>query len=247
VQFLFLKPAQRNKPILSLVDSLYGDTERRFMEPNYFAQRMILTPINGAAQEINEEVIQKLPGDIQEYLLIDAVEKQENMEHGIYPAEFLNMLTISGMPTRKLCLKVGTLIILRRNISGKQGLCSGTSLKVCRLAPNSIDAIIMMGNQRGKKVFIPRITLISHDSGLPLQLCRRHYTVQVAFAMMINKAQGQSVHYLGFYLPQHVFAHGQLYVALSRVTSRSSRRLLLQEEDHQEKIAFALRMLSVRK
>jgi ATP-dependent DNA helicase PIF1 len=97
---LVVKPAQRNKPILSLIDWLYGDTERRLMEPDYFAKRMIVTPINGAAQEINEEVIQKLPGDIQEYLSIDAVE-QNDMEHGVYPVEFLNTLTISGMPTHK--------------------------------------------------------------------------------------------------------------------------------------------------
>ena len=34
--------------------------------------------------------------------------------------------------------------------------------------------------------------------------------------MTINKAQGQSINYLGVHLPQPVFSHGQLYVALSR-------------------------------
>jgi hypothetical protein len=134
---LVVKPAQRSKPILSLIDWLYGDIERRFMKTDYFAKRMILTAINGAAQEINEDVIQKLPGDIQKYLSIDAVE-QKDMEHGVYPVEFLNTLTISGMPTHKLRLKVGIPIILMRNINGQQGLCNGTRLKVCRLASNCI-------------------------------------------------------------------------------------------------------------
>ena len=34
--------------------------------------------------------------------------------------------------------------------------------------------------------------------------------------MTISKAQGQSINNLGVYLPQPVFSHGQLYVALSR-------------------------------
>ena len=34
--------------------------------------------------------------------------------------------------------------------------------------------------------------------------------------MTMNKAQGQSINNLGVHLPQPVFSHGQLYVALSR-------------------------------
>lgn len=40
-----------------------------------------------------------------------------------------------------------------------------------------------------------------------------------AFAMSINKAQGQTMTRVGVFLPKPVFTHGQLYVALSRVGS----------------------------
>ena len=40
--------------------------------------------------------------------------------------------------------------------------------------------------------------------------------------MSANKAQGQTFDYIGLYLPQPVFTHGQLYVALSRVRRSSN-------------------------
>ncbi|TDL22960.1 hypothetical protein BD410DRAFT_722021 [Rickenella mellea] len=54
--------------------------------------------------------------------------------------------------------------------------------------------------------------------------------------MTINKSQGQSVRYVGLDLRTHVFTHGQLYVALSRCTSRSNITVLLKEEEMETKI-----------
>ena len=49
--------------------------------------------------------------------------------------------------------------------------------------------------------------------------------------MTINKSQRHSLKQVGIYLPQPVFSHGQLYVAISRVTSRDGLKILLTDED----------------
>ena len=68
----------------------------------------------------------------------------------------------------------------------------------------------------GLKVTIPRITPQPSDPRFPFTLRRRQFPVRVAFAMAINKSQGQSLERAGLLLPRPVFSHGQLYVAFLR-------------------------------
>jgi len=44
--------------------------------------------------------------------------------------------------------------------------------------------------------------------------------------MTVNKSQGQTILNVGVYLPAPVFSHGQLYVAMSRATSRTNIKIL---------------------
>ncbi len=42
--------------------------------------------------------------------------------------EFLNTITLVGMPPHRLAFKVGVFIILLRNLDAALGLCNGTRL-----------------------------------------------------------------------------------------------------------------------
>ena len=49
----------------------------------------------------------------------------------------------------------------------------------------------------------------------------------LAYAMTINKSQSMGFSRVGIYLPNPVFAHGQLYVALSRAKNPSNTKILM--------------------
>jgi ATP-dependent exoDNAse (exonuclease V) alpha subunit len=56
---------------------------------------------------------------------------------------------------------------------------------------------------------------------------RRQFPVRPAFAMTINKSQGQTPENVGLYIPAPVFIYGQLYVALSRCTDEKNLKVLI--------------------
>ncbi|CAB0036846.1 unnamed protein product [Trichogramma brassicae] len=94
-------------------------------------------------------------------------------------------------------------------------LCNGTRLSVKTLMKNIIEATILNRKFKGTDVLLPRIPLIPTD--MPFEFKRLQFPVRLAFAMTINKAQGQSLQVCGLDLEIPCFSHGQLYVTCSRL------------------------------
>jgi ATP-dependent DNA helicase PIF1 len=123
--------------------------------------------------------------------------------------EFLNSLRTSGLPNHKITLKVGTPIMLMRNLDPADGLCNGTRLIVTKHENHVLEARVIAGKNQGQIMLIPRMEMTPSQSPWPFKLKRRQFPVVVSYAMTINKSQGQSLDNVGLYLPKEVFSHGQ--------------------------------------
>jgi hypothetical protein len=219
-----------------LITSVFNNINQ--MTEDDFSKRVIVAPTNVHTLEMNNKIIEMIPGVPKIYYSADSsITDDVNDDDALhYPIEFLNTLTPSGMPPHMLTLKKGVVIMLLRNLNPKNGLCNGTRLIIEELAHNFIKAKIISECCRGSSVFIPRIDLAPSDTTLPFILKRRQFPIIPAFAITINKSQGQTFDYVGIDLRTPVFSHGQLYVALSRSRHSSNVKVQIQPTIQQGKL-----------
>ena len=225
---------------MDLMEWVYGGYES--VEPalwsNFYESRMVVTPLNSGAAELNQMMLQGLPSAQQRVSLShDQAVTDGDVDH--YTPEFLNSLEPNGMPPHELQTCPGALMILLRNYAPRKGLCNGTRVVVRGQWRRLLQVQIVTGPGQGRIELLPRIVCDSTgDNELPFVLRRLQFPLRPAWAISINKAQGQTVSgRMGIYLPTPVFAHGQLYVAASRATLASNVRVLVKTDgDRQRKV-----------
>ncbi|XP_034934873.1 uncharacterized protein [Chelonus insularis] len=214
-----------------IINDTYGDLfrQKKFNEATKCA---ILSARNIDVDEINKKVVELLdPNSERIYTSIDSVNNCDdngNMSEALLP-EYLNSLSPPNLAPHELRLRVNCIVMLIRNLSIHEGLCNGTRLLVLELQNNLLKCQILSGDKSGDIVFINRITLYC-ENVYPFSFKRRQFPIRLAFAMTINKSQGQTFQKIGIDLRRDVFSHGHLYVACSRVRSRQSLKIYLGDQ-----------------
>ena len=207
-----------------LIKKIYENVEDNYLDENWLCERCILTTKNDNVYILNQNLLNKFPGEMKVYRSIDRVQKEEEVVD--YLIEFLNSIKLSGLPDHKLALKVGAPIMLLRNLNPPK-LCNGSRLIITNLHNNLIEAKILTGQYKGEEVMIPKIPLIPSD--YPFNFRRLQFPIKLCFSMKINKSQGQFFKVMGLDLETECFAHGQLYVGCSR--AREEKELYILAKD----------------
>ena len=135
-------------PVRTIFDKIYPGFISNLGSHEYLRSRAILTPTNLIVDDINEYILEKIPGETHTYLNQDSIEDRgvgENNFDDSFPVEYLNSLNMPCLLKHELKIKVGVVVMLMRNLNQILGLCNGTRLVVTACRKNSVECEILCG------------------------------------------------------------------------------------------------------
>jgi hypothetical protein len=197
-----------------------------------------LTPRNIYVHALNDILLDRLPGASRLFNSGNSVvtDTGDVFARDVSPETLENINDISGLPLANLRLKIGAPVMILRNLDPANGLCNGTRCTVSRFFKRALEIKLSDPNLAMPYRTIFPIALSTSAGELPFILTRKQFPLRLAFAMTVNKAQGQSLTHVGIDLRQQVFTHGQLYVAFSRSTTAANVNVLLAKENTDRKV-----------
>ena len=176
------------------------------------ADAVTLTSTNAAADRINAAHLEGLPGEVLEY----AATIKGEFDEGSCPAP------------AALRVKAGAQVIMLRNdpdgrwVNGDVGVVEHCDR--ARLQVRIRDLVHEVQPVKWERI---QYALNPEDNHLArkLQGTFQQFPVKLAWAITIHKSQGQTLQKVRVDLGRAAFAHGQVYVALSRCQSLEGLRL----------------------
>ena len=123
----------RAQSVTDLINHVYP-RERLLQAPcdyQAFSGRAILSTLNDTVRELNQTILDMLPGQERTYFAVDSADVNEaDPEIAELPPEVLQSICLPGLPLSKLRLKIGTPVMLLRNLCPQEGLCNGLRISI---------------------------------------------------------------------------------------------------------------------
>ena len=174
---------------------------------------------------------------IVSYYSADIVKENDEIisDHPEATPDYLAMLTQNGIPAHQLRLKEGCICSLMRNMSVRHGLVKNARLIVLRLHRRFIEVRVINNRtgQLGDIHCIPWMRFEFTPSRASWTVHRLQFPLRLSYATTFNGSQGLTLDKTVLDLRCEVFAHGQLYTALSRIRCRGDSRVLF-ADNHED-------------
>lgn len=195
------------------IDRVYGND---ITNENNIGNMMLAFTLDQCAI-VNEAVAIKITGCASCSVACDDLSECKNPDD--YPHEYVASLNIHGAPPANLTLKTGARYMIIRNLSSI--ICNGVLAEAISFSRWQCSMRLLTGPGAGQTVKLPRCSfhITSENSGLPFNFCRRQFPITMAYCVTVHKSQGQTLKNIGIIADTDPFAHGMVYVALSRVGS----------------------------
>lgn len=160
----------------------------------HISNSSVLCPKNERYVVINMAIITRIIWEETVFLSSESRDNKHSNEDTWYLTRFLKVCR-SNLPPYRFMLQVGTNIILLQNMNPKIGLINSMRhivKKTQKLYDSNIDLYVRKGY-----MFFCQKSLYAHQMQLTVKIYRKQFPIKVAFAMTINKNQGQTVDRVG--------------------------------------------------
>jgi hypothetical protein len=150
-------------------------------------------------------------------------------------SDYLASLTQNGVPPHAFTLKQDCICTIMRNLSVQKGLVKNTRVVVRNLHRCFVEVQLIdhSTNALSETHCIPRIRFKFEPTNANWTVLRLQFPLCLAYACTFHGCVGLTLDWTVLDQRTQVFAHGQLYTALSRVRHRAHSKLPYNEEDEE--------------
>ena len=189
--------------------------------PQHAAKNVVLATTNAAVDEWNERIAALNTASENKTLLSTDTFTDVDDTHGylqqMITDEVLEKYNTNDVPPHKLVLKVGDVCLIMRNLNVNDGVTNNTRVVILQISTRYVYCQTL--SARPVPVCLPRIRFnFRLPYGQSFTMTRLQFPLRRAFALSVHKSQGQTLERALMDARQDFFAHGHLYVGMSRVT-----------------------------